>query len=122
MQDAAWRDDEEVQDVGAWGLSRVPPMMLSLRFMDGNRRSFSYAELVGTEYKKDVLTLYFYQATVRIRGRDMEKLADTIERHGVRFIREQHLSPFEANGGQGQIERIEIAPPALEKLQERRAG
>ena len=48
MQDAAWRDEEEVQDVGAWGLARVPMMMLSLRFVDDNRRSFSYAELVGT--------------------------------------------------------------------------
>jgi hypothetical protein len=71
---------------------------------------------------RDVLTLYFYQATIRIRGRDMEKLADMVERHGVRFIREQHLSAFEAEGARGQIERIEVTPPALEKLQERRVG
>ena len=69
-----------------------------------------------------MLTLYFCQATIRIRGRDMEKPADKVERHSVRFIREQHLSAFEAEGAQGQIERIEIAPPALEMLQERRAG
>jgi hypothetical protein len=118
--DSAWSVDEETQ--GAWGVSARPQLMLSVRFVDGNRRFFSYAELGGGACTKDVLALYFYQATLRIRGRGLEELADQIERQGVRFIKEQHVTPFEAKGIARYIERIEVGPPAWDSLQERRTG
>jgi hypothetical protein len=121
MQEMPNRQDSntnaEDSDYGrAWGRSGLPQMMLSVRFADGNRRFFAYTDFAGGDYLGDVLRLYFYHATLMVRGRDLEELAGQVERQTVRYIRERHVSPFEADKPPCYIERIEIGPPQLEAL------
>lgn len=118
MLDRALSD--ELQERGAWASARQPQLMLSLRFKDGNRRALSYTELCGTEYKKDVLALFFYQATIRIRGKGLDELADQVERQCVRFVREQHIDIMESGNTACFIERVEIGQPNIEALSGRR--
>ena len=114
MLDRALSD--EPQERGAWASARQPQLMLSLRFKDGNRRALSYTELCGTEYKKDVLALFFHEATIRMRGKGLDELADQIERQCVRFVREQHIDIMKSGDAACFIERVEIGPPNLEAL------
>jgi hypothetical protein len=113
----------EDSDYGqAWGTARQPQMMLSVRFANGNRRFFAYTDLAGGDYLGNVIRLYFYHATLMVRGKGLEELAGQAERQTVRYIREQHVSPFEAGEMAGYIERIEIGPPQLEALSQKRTG
>lgn len=121
MQDPVWNVDEH--DHGkAWGLARQPQMALSLRFVNGNRRFFAYNDLAGGAYLGDVIRLHFYHATVTMRGKGLQELADHLERQTVRFIREQHVAPFEVEGTAFFIERIEVGPANLEALSLKRTG
>jgi hypothetical protein len=120
MQDRALRDEPLDQDRGAWVISSRPQLMLSLRFKDGNRRALSYTELCGTEYKKDVLALFFYQATIRMRGKGLDELADGVERQCAQIVREQHIAEFRADEASRYIERVEIGQPNIEALSGRR--
>ena len=113
----------EDSDYGqAWGTARVPQMMLSVRFKNGNRRFFAYLDLAGGDYVGEVIRLYFHHATVMVRGKGLQELAGHAERQTVRYIREQHVSPFEAGGTPCYIERIEIGPPQLDALAQKRTG
>ena len=127
MQETASRQDQgtnaEDSDYGrAWGAARLPQMMLSMRFANGNRRFFAYTDFVGGDYLGDVIRLYFYHGTVVIRGKGLEELEAQIERQTVRYIREQHVSAFEAGEASCYIERIEVGLPQLEALSQKRAG
>ena len=113
----------EDSDYGrAWGASRLPQMMLSVRFANGNRRFFAYTDFAGGDYLGDVIRLYFYHATLMVRGKGLEELAGQTERQTVRYIREQHVSPFKAGETPCYIERIEIGPPQLEALGRKHTG
>ena len=127
MQESPGRQDlsanAEDSDYGrAWGASRVPQMMLSVRFANGNRRFFAYLDLAGGDYLGDVIRLYFHHATVMVRGKGLEELAGKAEQQAVRYIREQHVSPFHAGETPCYIERIEIGPTQLEALSQKRVG
>ena len=127
MQESPSRQDlgtnAEDSDYGrTWGASRVPQMMLSVRFANGNRRSYPYLDLTGGDYLGDLIRLYFHHATVMVRDKGLEELAGQAERQTVRYIREQHVSPFHAGETPCYIERIEIGPPQLEALSQKRAG
>ena len=127
MQESPGRQDlsanAEDSDYGrAWGASRVPQMMLSVRFANGNRRSYAYLDLAGADYLGDVIRLYFHHATVMVRGKGLEELAGKTEQQAVRYIREQHVSPFHAGEAACYIERIEIGPPQLEALSRKHTG
>jgi hypothetical protein len=85
-------------------------------------RTFPYTDLVGGDYLGDVIRLYFYHATLMIRGKGLEELAGQTERQTVRYIREQHVSLYEAGETSCYIERIEVGLPQLEALCQKRTG
>jgi hypothetical protein len=127
MQERPSRQDPgtnaEDSDYGrAWGSARLPQMMLSVRFKNGNRRFFAYIDLAGGDYLGDVIRLYFHHATLMIRGKGLEELAGQMERQTVRYVREQHISVYEAEETECYIERIEIGPPQLDALSQHRTG
>ena len=97
MQERPSRQDPgtnaEDSDYGRPGAARLPQVMLSVRFKNGNRRFFAYIDLAGGDYLGDVIRLYFHHATVMVRGMGLEELAGQAERQTVRYIREQHVSP-----------------------------
>lgn len=107
---------EEEAGPGAWTTSNRPPPMFSLRFGPEERRSYPYDDLRGIQLQGERLRLYFMQATVTLTGRNMEALADHIERHTVGCVRQRHRSAFLLARGDDYIERIEIGPPDPEGL------
>ena len=63
-----------------------------------------------------MLKIYFTTATVVCVGRYLEELANLVEDEAARYIRAEHIRPFEAQIYESYIERIELQPPNPDAL------
>lgn len=85
-------------------------IMLDIRFSHGHRKAFNYAYLARVEFEPgDTLRLLFGSDIVRIEGRRLLRLYDTLTQHRARFVQEgsaaeEGLKPDEAP----HIDRISV--------------
>lgn len=105
-----------------WKVSARPQFMLDLRFADGDSLAFQYHDLVATRPTRDVLTLHFYYATVKIRGRHLSELHGLVREHKAYAVLEKHQSEFAQDERKPYIDRIEVDRPDMEALGRRPQG
>jgi len=68
-------------------------IMLDVRLNDGHRKGFSYSYLVTVEYEpKDVIQVEFATGVVRIEGRRLVRLYDSLLQHRARYVQEGNES------------------------------
>ncbi len=64
-------------------------VMLDLRLNDGSIESFAYVYLARVRFVPgDVIELFFGKDSVRIVGRNLARLRETIAEHRTRFVQE----------------------------------
>ncbi len=86
-------------------------VMLDLRFVSGTVESLAYAYLTRVRFvPDDTIEMRFGKDVVRVYGRNLYRLFETITEHRTRFIQEgadgeEELKPADA----AHVERIELA-------------
>jgi hypothetical protein len=84
------------------------PAMLVLQFRDGRSTAISYSYLYRIDFNGvDLITLFFVDDVVTLRGRDLTVLIDRLHRHSETCLTEVdplHASPTAA----GRIMSIEM--------------
>jgi hypothetical protein len=64
-------------------------VMLDVRFATGNIESFNYAYLTRISYKPgDTLRLQFGGSAVKVEGKRLSRLRDSVSEHRARYIQE----------------------------------
>jgi hypothetical protein len=104
-------ETEETIDSYQEGRARSrPSLMLDLRLVDGTIESFPYAYLTRVRFSPDdTIAMRFGKDEVRVMGRNLYRLFETITEQRTRFIQEgadgeEGLKPVDAV----HVERIEI--------------
>ena len=102
---------DEAMETYQEGRSRSrPSLMLDLRLMDGTIESFPYSYLARVRFSpEDTIFMRFGKDEVRIMGRNLYRLFETITEQRTRFIQEggdggDGLKPADAP----HVDRIEI--------------
>jgi hypothetical protein len=102
---------EEAMDSFQEGRSRSrATTMLDLRMLDGSIESFAYAYLTRVQFKpEDTIAMRFGKDEVRVSGRNLYRLFETITEQRTRFIQEgaegeEGLKPVDA----AHVDQIEI--------------
>lgn len=93
------------------GSHNTPRMSLWLFLANSHRINYPWSAYDGATLCGGTLTLYFLNATVTVVGRHLKPLAALVGNQGVWYIREQHVSPFEATDDDPFVDSITLSPP-----------